>query len=223
MKELEQAITTAFADMVDSGKLKKTIEDAVQGSVARALTDCFHSYSPFHKSLSEHINKSLGVDLSSLGLSGYNATLLQIIKAKLDANICRFADEQFAKSLEKLLADAPPEIKLSDLVEKFRRFANDENECDNGISCHLVMSEGSCRGYGRLHLDIKSGKDAWNCRYHISFADKGEIYNISLPDSGDPSKRIFAGPFYGFDRMLFQMYAAKTKLILDRDADSIGE
>ena len=33
----------------------------------------------------------------------------------------------------------------------------------------------------------------------------------------DPSKKIFCGPFYGFDRLLFQMYAAKTKLIIDED------
>lgn len=216
MNELSQAIQTAFTGMVESGQLTKIIEANVQKSVETVLSEALRSYSPFQKALAEHVQKSLSVDFSNLGLAGYNETILKIIKAKLDASIHKFADKQFAESMDELLQNPPAEIKLSALV---KMLSDEAKEDDNheGISWHLVMSDSS-DGWGHLKMDAKPDVRKDDCRFEIAFTAKGEIYRIYIPYSGDVTKKIFAGPFFGFERVLFQMYAAKTKLILDEDA-----
>lgn len=219
MKELEQAMTAVFAKMVANGDLNQIVEESVKGAVKRVIADCFTSYSPFHKQLGEHINKTLAVDFSALGLAGYNDFLLKVIKTKLDAAVFQFAEQHISQGLDELLKPAPKEIKLSALIELLREARREDlTGEEDGISWH-VRKAGTVSRYRYVHLDPKRGKSYDECGYQLSVTDQGEVYRLVLPWSGDVSKKIFAGPFYGFDRALFQMYAAKTKLILDEEAE----
>lgn len=218
MKELEQAIQTAFAGMVSSGQLGKIIETNVQKAVEKTLDDVFKSYSPFQKNLTEHIQKTLNVDFGGIGLAGYNEIVLKIIKAKLDASVFKFAEKQISASLDELLENPPAEIKLSELVEMLSKEARAEDNHERGISCHVVENDNNDR-WGTVKLDKKPRVAARDCQFDIAYTDKGEIYRIGIPYHGDVTKKLFAGPFFGFERALFQMYAAKTRLILD-DVDT---
>ena len=220
MKELEQAIQTAFAGMVTSGKLTALIEEGVHGAVKSVITGCFNSYSPFQKALAEHINNNLKIDLDGIGLAGYNALLMNIIKAKLDASVVKYAERLISKELDDLLVNPPAEIKLSELVTMLREHSREDDQ-SGGVSCHVQHSDSSA-GWGHVKLDVKPNQSARDCRYDLAYTDKGEVYRIGLPYHDDITKRVFAGPFFGFDRALFQMHAAKTKLIIDEDAVDTG-
>lgn len=223
MKELEQAIQTAFTNMVTSGQVTKIIETQIQKTVEHVFVETFRSYSPFCKALTDHVQKTLQVDFAGLGLAGYNETVLRIIKAKLDANVEQFAMGQISKAMDELLKTPPTEIKLSELVDLLKKHvgAGDGGEC--GVSCHVEFSDGSTlKGWCHVRLDEKPRQSSRDCRFDVAVTDKGEIYRISLPYSGDVTKRMFAGPFYGFECALFQMYAAKTRLIIDEDNVDTG-
>ena len=220
MKELEQAIQTAFTDMVTSGQLKKVIETNVQKAVESVLSDCFRNYSPFQKALAEHINATLRVDFERLGLAGYNATLLQIIKTKLDAAVFQFAEKQIGEGLAELLQNPPAEIKVSELVAMLKKQLQEdssyhEESRPDVVDCEVQTDTGIVAGYGQVKLTVKRrGSTDGRC-YELAIDSEQRVYRVSLPYQGDISKRVFAGPFFDFERALFQIYAAKTKLVLD--------
>lgn len=152
------------------------------------------------------------MDLRQLGLVGYNEIVLKIVKAKLDASVEVFGKAQIEKDLEELLKSPPAEIKLSDLVEQMKEAHKD----DERYECTCIVDWGTSDGWGRVYLDKNGDKRKNDCEHSLAFTKEGEIYSFSI-DRCDPSKKMFFGPTYGFERSLFQMYAAKTKLIIDED------
>ena len=213
MKELEQIVQHALAQMAESGQFNKIVEAMVHKSVEEIISQCFNYGGPFQKQLAEAINKNIHIDFSHLGLAGYNQTLLNIIKAKLDSSIVQFAQKQISEGLDQLFATPPAEIKLSELVELYKKYlAEDDRDKEMEINAKVIRSEG-CDGYWRLKLDGVPNK--YGKQFEIACDNKGNIYSISAPYHGDLTKALFAGPFYGFERALWQMYAAKTKLVID--------
>jgi len=212
MKELEKAVIDAFNKMAAEGAIEKIVTERVTKTVESILDDALKSYSDFGKQLKEVVTKSLHVDMQSLNLTGYNDIILKIIKAKLDNSIEIVGAERIKKELEDLLATPPAEIKLSQLVEQLKKGNYDSNnEC-----CTCIVEWGSTDGWGHIYLDEGEDKRSKDCDHHLAFTREGEIYFISI-DGRDPSKKLFIGPFYDFERSLFQMYVAKTKLIVDED------
>jgi hypothetical protein len=216
MKELETAIVAAFNKMAETGAIQTIIENKIEKTVADILDGILKSYSDFGKNLATHIQQSLNVDLSQLGLVGYNDIVLKIIKAKLDDSINIIGKNRLEKELSELLVNPPAEIKLSQLVTDMK-----ESYQDRGYSqCTCIVEDSAysstiCQAYLRIYLDAKE-KDKNSCEYRLGVTDKGEVYSFNI-SGRDPAKTIFVGPSYGFDRALFQMYTAKTKLIVDED------
>ncbi len=48
----------------------------------------------------------------------------------------------------------------------------------------------------------------------------GRVYSVRINEIA-PKNALFIGPIYGFERKLFQLYAAGTKLVIDCDVDDI--
>lgn len=212
MKELESAIVAAFSKMAETGAIQTIIEKKIEKTVEEILSEALRSYSEFGKGLTGIIKASLNVDLHQLGLVGYNDIILKIVRAKLDTSMEVFGKAQIEKDLEELLKSPPAVIKLSELVEQLK-----EKHCDGDFhECTCIVDWGNSDGWGRVYLDKDADKRKNDCEHSLAFTKEGEIYSFSI-DGRDPSKKIFCGPFYGFERTLFQMYAAKTKLVIDKD------
>lgn len=215
MKEMEQAVATAFSNIAGSGFIEKQIEEQLSKSIAGIVKSQLESYSEFGKALNEHVKKALQVDFSGLGLPGYNDMILKIVRRQVDAGLADVLSTQVEGQLTKLLKPAPAEIKLSELIKEFIEQSADDCPCDNpnSISLHIEKSD---RGYRRIYLDKDEGKSMYACAIHIAITGEGEVYSLKINEF-DPKKTLFVGPIYGFERRLFQMHAAGTKLIVDGD------
>ena len=216
MKEMQAAIETAFKQMVESGALNKVITESVEKSVTSVIKQTFESYSPFQKALTENVNKSLVINFDDLGLAGYNDMLLKIIKSRVDASIFKTAEKQITEGMDELMASPPAEVKLSDLVKEFRKYAAEDRPPDSEISFHCKDSDSST-GYFQCAMDEKSGKPHYDCGYRFAVTDKGEIYSLKFPHEGDVTKGLFVGRRFGFEKTLFQLWACKTKMVMDVD------
>lgn len=229
MQELQNAVSNAFANIVASGAIEKAIEEKLTKTITSIVEEELRSYSDFGKALSHQVKTALQVDFSNLGLPGYNDLILKVIRAQVahqaDTSIAMHVEKQLAE----LLAPAPTEIKLSELVEEFITFANDDLgcSCDKPDQITLIVEDGtdggrytSLRNFYHISFDKNPGKDKYECDFRIDVND-GKVYNVTL-NKRDPSKSIFIGPIYGFARRVYQLYAAGTNLIIDGDADSIN-
>lgn len=221
MKELQAAIETAFTGMVERGELNKVITEALEKSVTSVIKQTFETYSPFQKALKEHVEKTLVINFDDLGLAGYNALLLKIIKSRVEASIFQVAEKQITAGLDELMANPPSEFKLSELIKEFRESTKGDRPPDDGISFHCKAADSS-DGYFHCAFDEKSRKSEYDCGYRFAVTDKGEIYSLKFPYEGDVTKGLFVGHRFGFERTLFQLWAAKSKIVMDVDDVDAG-
>jgi len=229
MKEMEKAVLEAFKGMAETGKINEFIESAVQETVGDIVNGLFRRYSDFGKALREYLEESLNVDFSGLGLEGYNDFILKIIKARLDADIYGGAQQQIGEALNEILKVPPKEIKLSELVKEFKEHvvSRNRNETPSGYCDVRYEKDNVPAGWGRLYLYDQRGKDKYSYKVELAHDGDGRIYVIRFGgahralDSYDVlDKEMFSGPHYGFERLLFQLYATRARLVIDmKDVD----
>nr|WP_231753739.1 hypothetical protein [Burkholderia savannae] len=227
MKELEQAVSTAFSNIVAAGAIEKAIEEKLAKTITSIIDEELRSYSSFGERLKEHVKTALQVDFHNLGLPGYNNLILKVIRQQVDAQLNATIATQIEQQMKELLAPAPAEIKLSQLVEEFIKDEHTDRQyrscsCDESDRITLIVREesGLVSKFCHIHLDNEHGTESHNCPYQINVHD-GRVYSVQI-DRKDPSKTLFVGPMHGFKRRLFQLYAAGTKLIIDGDENSIN-
>lgn len=221
MKDLQELVATSFSKIAASGVIEEMIEKKLVETIGSVVNDSLRSYSDFGKQVSEAVKVSMQVDLRGLGLPGYNDLILKIIRQQVNALTENSIAKQVEEQMTKLLAPAPAEIKISKLVKDFIEFsAPDGCECDgpDRISLHI---EESSHGSRWISLDKIPGKRQYSCAYRFAVRiEDGRIFGLRIDDE-EVKQKLFVGDFYSFERDLFQMYAAGTKVIIDAEADDI--
>ena len=223
MFDLEQHVTDAVRELVTSGKLKVMVEAHVAKMLDSILGDALRSYGDIGKQIEAAVKQALAIDPAQLGLTGYNLTVLAIVKQKLDAAIEKVGVEKLSKDMDELLGtNAPVEIKLSKLIEEFKEWA--AGQSGTGSRCTIIFEESS---YGSrwLYLDKDARKGMYECQFSMLISDKdgaggtcttnGTVPIICRIEGRDPKQTFIMGKLYGFERTLFQMYAAGTRVVVD--------
>ncbi|KVZ18618.1 hypothetical protein WT88_29490 [Burkholderia stagnalis] len=222
MKQLEQAFSTAFSNIISSGLIEKAIEENIAKTVESTIREQLRSYSDFGKAIEERVKTALQVNFDNLGLPGYNDLILKIVRAQVDANVQSTLAAQVEKQMTELLTPAPAELTLSALVAEF---IEDSKRYDNSGPDRITLiveedSSYSSTKFHHIYLDKEEGQGKYECHHRID-VHNGKMYNV-LIGKQDPDKKLFVGSLYGFERRIFQLYAAGTKLIVDGDEDSIN-
>ncbi|MBU2708955.1 hypothetical protein KCM76_23370 [Zooshikella marina] len=214
MKEMETAVVNAFNNLADTGVINEIITSSVERCVKSIIEDCLRPYSDFGDHLKETIKNTLNINIENLCLGGYNDFILKVIKAKLDATVFEEGRKQIESNLEELLAPAPKEIKFSELIEDFKKFAIDkEVELDDRITLNICKLS----SLSFIYFDEESGKSDYQCKFQITINEKDHTINSIEIDGDKYREKLFIGKLYDFERDLFQLYAAGTKLIPDFD------
>lgn len=213
MDDLKSAVSTAFANVVASGAIEQAIEKQLASTISSLIQHELRDYSDFGKALKERVQQAVAVNLDRMDLPSYNDLILQIIRRQLDGAMQSEAVQQLESNMAKLLAAPPAEMTLEKLIEEFIDANKEDRE---GESFTLIID----RKYGSTYvcLDDESGKSEYSCDYRIGVDRDGKVYHLAFGGK-DASKTLFMGPFYNFERTLFQLYAAKSKLIVEADAE----
>ena len=214
MKELKQLVSEAFDRIVASGAIENAIEKKLTDTITSALDDQLRSYSDFGKAIKEQVSAALAVDLRLAGLPTYGHLITEIIRRRVDASM----QGQFAAQLEQdiaaLLDPAPAEITIETLIEEFIK-AHGEDRAGENFTL-LIENEG--RGFQYVALDQEARTGKYSCAYRIGVMD-GKVYSLNFRGE-DVAKTLFIGPLRGFEKLLFQLFTAKSKLIIPADVDT---
>ncbi len=225
--DISDAVLESLTKLVSSGKVEEAVDQALGKCVARVISDELDRYSPFGKHLEEQVRKALAVH-GDIDLPSYNDVILKIVRAQIETRTKASIESAVAEQLKELLTPAPETIKLSELAAKYLEMVKEKQE--GGCVCYgeehgiTVIVEASdmhlTSDYHHIYLDESTNKSKRDCAIDIGISGKGSIYWLAFKNQ-DVEKRMFAGPFYGFERMLFQMKAAGTKLVIDCDVSDI--
>ena len=214
MDPLKQAVAAAFDKIVASGIIEQTIEKKLTETIVDAVGSHLRSYSDFGQAIQKQVQQAIGVDLERADLPSYNDFVLKVIRTQLDSAMTDTAAKQLQENMAKLLVKAPAEITLQKLVDDFIEAYKEDHE-GREFTLHI---EHESYGFKYVCLDVDPDKGRYSCDFRISIDKEGHVYNLQLGGK-DVSKTLFVGPIYGFERDVFQLYAAKTKIVIDDDAE----
>ena len=214
--DLKEIIERSVNNLIESGAIEKAIATNIEKSVADAIKDSMSSYSTFGKQLTKAVQEALKVH-GDIDLPSYNDAILKIVARQVETMTDAAIQRQVAERLKQLLTPAPESIKLSKLVEDFIERVKSEKESgcvcygeEGKVSVHVTEPD---KGFTYVYLDKEGNVPANKCEIKFGVY-RGEVFSLSFQNQ-DVEKQMFVGPFYNFERLLFQMKAAKTKIELD--------
>ena len=171
------------------------------------------SYSEFGQRIAKALQASLHAG-DPINLPSYNDLVLKVVRKQVDAQLERVLQTQLADNLAKLLQTPPEEITLEKLVDSFRDFCAGRIEPGEfGKFTLLVEQDEGPTRFAHIHIDEKPNKKKYECEYQIHVMD-GTIYQLRIGRL-DVEKTLFVGDFYGWEKLLFSMKVAGTKLLVD--------
>ena len=221
--DLAKTVFDAVGNLVGSGAIENAIEEQLKKTISDVIRSELREYSDFGKALSVKVKQALAIH-GDIDMPSYNDTIVKIIRKQIKSEAESLIHEQVVSRLGKLLWPAPREIKLTELVEAFIDQLRERESA--GCICYgetreiYLEVERSDSGWKWIYLGDDPTKRRYECGYQIGCANEGRVYSVRFTDR-DTEKQIFAGPFYGFEEMLFQMKAIGTKLIFDADVEDI--
>lgn len=214
MEDLKQAVSKAFNNVLASGAIEAAIEKQLASTISSLIQSEMREYSEFGKAIGAKVKEAVAVNLDRLDLPSYNDLILKILRIQIDGVMQGDAAKQLEANMAKLLEQAPAEITMEKLVEDF---IEEHKEDKEGESFTLLIE----RKYGSTYvsLDTEPGKTEYSCDFRLGVDKEGKVYHLAFGGK-DVAKTLFVGPIYGFERHLFQLYAAKSKLIIAADAEA---
>lgn len=216
MKTIEQAVHAAFTNIVASGAIEQAIEKKIGETIASAVEEQFRSYSDFGKALKEQVAKAVQVDLASMDFPSYADLVMKIIRRQVDASMKSSFTERLEKDMAELLAPAPAEITLEKLVDDFIEEFKERHGNDRSGEEFTLRIEQESASFTYIALDKEPDQDKYRCDFRIGLHN-GAVFTLQL-GGADVKDKLFIGPLHGFERTLFQLYAAKSKIVVPIDA-----
>lgn len=224
MQTIKEAVNAAIGNMVESGVVERAINVAVEKTVLGAISDQLREYSDFGKAVNDAVKKALAIDVAHIDLPSYNTIILTLIRK----HVAQLTDKSIAETLQKqltaLLAPAPAQIKISDLVAEFIKFNTSQANacfCDGAYPERITLQiEPTDHRITWIAFDKVNGKSRYECQVRFGVDSDGKIFGLALEGS-DVSKSATLDR-YGFNRRMFQLYAAGTKIILDQNEDELN-
>ncbi|TWA71871.1 hypothetical protein FBZ84_101137 [Azospirillum baldaniorum] len=218
MQQFEDAVTAAVRSMSESGAIQKIIEAKVGETVERVIGDAVRPYSDFGKALEKAVEGALKIDASQLGLAGYNHAVLEIVRRKLESAVMTAGAKQIEADLDRLLSGpVPAEISLSKLVDDFKEWARDDAHGDDYDSHVTVIVEPIKYSSRWIYFDKGAEKSWYDCAFSLLVREDGTLSSARIGRNKDVTNTLFLGELAGFERTLFQMHTAKTRIVVDTE------
>ena len=209
--ELEKIIEEQFKEIIESGFIKKTIQEQLKKTIESIIGDCLRAYSDFGKEVEKQVKKALSLGNMELNLPAYNQLILTWITEIINNTIISTGKEQIEKNLKKFFKPLEKsEYKISEIIDIFKKDFGEDGE--SGDITFIRDKSSSSDGYVSFYFDAEYDKDKYLCDYSLRINKEG-LWDITL--KGEEGKKIKNATFYGFDSFLFQLYAARVKIIDD--------
>jgi hypothetical protein len=215
-------IAAATERLIASGKIEEAIERQLTKTIESIVEQELRSYSDFGKALHAQVTKALALDPAKLTLPSYNQVVVDVVRRAMDAHIGTVGKTHLEQLMGELLKAPPAEIKLSELVAEYRKHIASRGRRDRiGSRIGLTVAREKFSADIMLAPEPVSEKYKHDYTLHVFSFDKDAPATVSTIWVGaqqfSRDFRLFVGDVFGFERTLFQLWAAKTPIVLDED------
>lgn len=240
MTDIAELVQNSVANIATTGQLNEIIEKALTKTVEDIVESQLRSYSDFGRALRAKIEADLVVDLSNVNFTEYNKVVMSLVEGAVNNAVTASAEEKLRKDVAALFEAPPAQIKLSELIDKFKEeIRGDECGCpDNiGLIIERNYSEYECLT-DTVYIGLNPSKKmnsyrdeyitkAIECDFGISIRldskdDDCEIGTLSYTSDRSSERHHSWMPtcLFGTSRLLYQMYCAGSKIEFDQGFDA---
>lgn len=212
-------------ERIQSGALEKAISTKVDTLIDEVAKEVFRSYGDIGKALKEKITAAIVPNLDSMGdLPVYHEFVMN--RLKLAAQ--NFYDQRLAEvvdaELKEVFSELPEQITLSWIVEKLTKEAEGEEDGEN-ITLIIEQQRWSSNWDSlSVYLDKEEGKESRNCEFDLHLSknkDTGNYRILGIRCGGyKPGDSLSIGRIYNLEKVLFNIYAMKGEISLDKGVDA---
>lgn len=222
--DFKAMVVDSIERLAASGAIEKHIDEQVSKTVQDIVHSELKSYSDFGKVLGEAVKKALSVQTMHMDLPEYNNLICKIVAKQVDMALGAVIEQQVSANLKKILNAPPAEITVQQLVDQLKEKVTESHgcHCDPIYLAIQIEESESSDGYWRLYLhdEAKNSLHKYSYRYQLAMDPQGCVYSLSV-GGVKMEERLFVGPHYGFDRLLFAIYVGKTKVLKPVSVDEI--
>ncbi|MCB5367023.1 hypothetical protein [Collinsella aerofaciens] len=212
--DLNKIVNDTMLKLKEEGFIEDRVKHHLANTIDSVLKDSLSSWSSFGRELQEKVQEQLQFNLDRLDIPSYNQVILNLIKQELDNNVHVIGAKAIQEQLQEILGTAKEEYKLSELIERMVEEALEFGDLDpdepKEITVH-VSPEGMIT---YIYLDPEEDVNRYNCKYMIALNDDGTVWRAEVNDKKFDN-RVIMGGLYGLEKVLFQMWTKKAKLIID--------
>lgn len=215
-------------NMAEEGFFQVALEKAVEEATAKAIENLFGRWGDFGKQIEAGLKSQIGIDLSQIGIEGYNETVCKIVKRQIEKHQMGPVQAELEKTMAAIFAAPPAQFTVAELVESFYEHLREDYHEKKGDRPTVILTAGvrdedspKDGDYWHLYMDAKEGTSKYSCKYQMAFDKDGKAYSVKIGDI-KVERTLFMGNFYNFERNLFQIYTSKVPVLIgDFDADDL--
>ena len=116
MQDIQKVVNDQVSQMIKNGDIEKVIQEGVQKSIESAIRLQFESYGSVTKQLNKAIEEGLKINVKDIPFESYTQQMGVAVKTKLGSLFAEQASSRFLSEIDSLLALAPTEITITELV-----------------------------------------------------------------------------------------------------------
>lgn len=222
---VQEMFSLVLSQRIQSGAVEQAIIKHVDKLIESAAEDVFRSYGDVGRALKEQFAKAIMPQLESIGdLPTYH----EYVTNRLKLATQQFYDTRLAAVLDaefkELMTELPEQITLSWLVSKVLKEANDNTEYEGHITLIIKTEERSWGSYVNVYIDKDADTSERHCEFdlHLSKNKESGKYDILglRINQKKAGETLSVGRIYGFEKILFNIYAMKGQIDLDKGTDA---
>ncbi|OPA77453.1 hypothetical protein BVG16_13425 [Paenibacillus selenitireducens] len=212
--DMNLIVNNTLAELKEEGYMEKVIRKHLEKTIEDVVEDSLRSWSDFGKKMKERIKEQMDFSLENLDIPSYNHLIMNVIKGELNRAMADEGTKMIQEQMQELLGTAKEEYKLSDLI---KQMVEDDCELDelwyeDYKEITVIVEEKYGNQY--IYIDPEEEKDWYECKYMIALNKDGTVWRSDV-DKKNFENRVIMGGIYGLERMIFQMWTRKSKLIID--------
>lgn len=223
---VQEMFGQVLSQRIQSGAVEQAIVKHVDKLIESAAEDVFRSYGDVGKAIKDQFAKAIMPRLESIGdLPTYH----EYVTNRLKLATQQFYDNRLAAVLDaefkELMTEIPEQITLSWLVEQVVKDSREDNDSYEGsITLIVDTEERSWGSWINLYIDKEEGKSTRDCEFNLHLSKNKETgkYDVLGVRIGGykAGEKLSMGRKYGFEKILFNIYAMKGQIDLDQGTDA---
>ena len=225
MTDFNKIITDKITEMENSGTIQKIIEEKISKTINTIIDSCFDW--DFTDRIKKQIKESVGDIASKIKLNSYNSFIATAIENIVNVELNKDLKEKINKKLTQALTVTEKEIKLSEIIEKFKSYECDDDDEEYSYCCNIKKNENG--SFKNVDITIQK-EDNYSCynknpKFKIkalSFKDEPlKISWVNYDKLKYNSELAFIKDFNDFEAMLLKAIFNKIPFIIDIDEKQI--